>query len=78
MKFATGRDDSVLIETTWPLPCEETGAVENTLRYGVVDRDTALAAAEIIAAYDALITEGSTTSQTQKLAALRRVYKRRP
>ena len=80
MLAATGRDDPELSETTWPLPDAgdaDRNSVEWMLRYGQPDRSTLLAAAEIVAAYGALVADATTTEQTKVLAALRRVYRRR-
>lgn len=80
MMRADGRDDPVLAQTAWPLPDAgeaDHDSLEWRLRYGQPDRSTLLAAAGIVAAYGALIADGTTTQQTRRLAALRRVYRRR-
>lgn len=80
MMRADGRDDPALAQTGWPLPDAgdaDHDSIEHQLRYGQPDRSTLLAAAEIVAAYGALIADGTTTQQTRRLAALRRVYRRR-
>jgi hypothetical protein len=77
MKRATGRDDPALLETTWPLPCEEMGLLQHDLYNGNPVSDCrGLGAAGILAACRALIEDGTTAGQTRKLAALRRVYRR--
>lgn len=75
MSNATGADDPVLAETSWPMP----GAtdLEWVLRYGTPTRQDLLGAADIIAAYRALIVDSSTEQQQHRLAALRRVYRKR-
>lgn len=78
MKRANGTDDPVLIETSWPLPSTDTEGpdVEHRLRYGD-PASVRFEAAEIVAAYRALIADGTTTQQLKRLAALRRVHRRR-
>lgn len=79
--FATGRDDPELAETSWPLPDRAGHAapddLEWQLRYGKLDRSTNLKAAGIVAAYRALIEDGTCAQQQRRLAALRRVQRRR-
>ncbi len=80
MMRADGRDDPSLAQTAWPLPDageSDRDSIESQLRYGQSDRGTLLAAAGIVTAYGALIADGTTTQQTRRLAALRRVYRRR-
>lgn len=81
MRFARGADDPALAETSWPLPDhgdDNRDGIERQLRYGTPDRTTLLCAAEIVAAYGALIEDGTTTQQVKRLAALRRVNRRKP
>ena len=73
MKFASGKDDPALAETSWPLPADD---IEGQLRYGNPSRTALLSAAGILAAYRALIEDGTTAQQTKRLAALRRVHRR--
>lgn len=79
MKRATGDDDLALDETTWPMPDTDPNelGVEWFLRYSANPATVRFAAAEIVAAYHALITDGTTTQQLKRLAALRRVHRRR-
>lgn len=79
MKFATGKDDPALAETAWPMPPADDAErdVEWLLRYGAPTRSDMLAAAEVFSAYLALIADGTTARQTKRLAALRRVHRRR-
>lgn len=80
MMRADGRDDPALAQTSWPLPDAgeaDRESIEWQLRYGQPDRSTLLAAAGIVEAYAALIAQGTTAQQTRRLAALRRVYRRR-
>jgi hypothetical protein len=74
-------EEPALAETSWPMPdpgglCGD--SIEHHLRFGTPDRRTMLAAAEIVAAYGALIEGGTTTQQVKRLAALRRMAKRTP
>lgn len=77
--YANGSDDRALHETSWPLPTdgESENDVEWQLRYGHPSRSAMLAASEIVAAYRALICDGTTAQQLKRLAALRRVWQRR-
>ena len=77
-RYVTGKDDPALADTAWPMPetDPEVCGVEWRLRYGRPD-EVAGSAAVIVAAYFALITEGTTTQQLKRLAALRRVHRRR-
>ncbi len=78
--FATGRDDPEIAETSWPLPDlpgPDQHGVEWMLRYGTPDRSTLFAAASIVAAYRALIEHGTCSQQQRRLAALRRIQRRR-
>ena len=84
---ATGADDPALANTTWPLPDDPVqgsstfndDTLEWKLRYGWPSNIAMLQAAEVIASYRALICNGTTKTQLARLAALRRVYrKRRP
>lgn len=81
MTRATGADDPALAETSWPLPDEiydeDRDDLQHALRYGTPTRSQLLEAAGRIAAYGALICDGTTTRQTERLAALRRVWRRR-
>lgn len=77
LAFATGKDDPALVETVWPLLPHLHRDVEWLLRYGTPTRSDMLAAASVIAAYRALIEDGTTREQVGRLAALRRVAKRR-
>lgn len=71
---ATGADDPALAGTTWPLPDEvyneDRDDLQHALRYGAPSRSDLLSAADQLAAYRA-------KQQLQRLAALRRVYKRK-
>lgn len=77
MKRATGADDPALDETTWPMPEINLGVlgIEWQLRYGD-PVSVRLQSAEIVAAYYALITDGTTEQQLKRLVALRRVHRR--
>lgn len=77
LDYVRGDDDSALRETVWPLVVDRDRDVEWLLRYGTPTRWDMLAAAEVIAAYRALIEDGTTKTQLKRLAALRRVAKRR-
>lgn len=82
---ATGADDPALANTTWPLPDDPVlgsstfsdDTLEWNLRYGRPSKITLLEAAEALASYRALICNGTTKQQLHRLAALRRVYRRR-
>ena len=78
MRQGTGKDDPALAETTWPMPDGErfTDAVWRLLYASPSDQDRVMLAA-MINAYVSLITDSTTTQQTKRLAALRRVYRRR-
>lgn len=79
MKFATGKDDPALHQTSWPLPDvydDHTDSIDHQLIYGTPNQSALLGAAAIVAAYRALIEDGTTAQQTKRLAALRRVYRR--
>lgn len=73
-RVVSGRDDPALAETVWPLPDAD---LEDVMFNGIPDGHEELAAAAILAAYRALIADGTTKQQTQRLAALRRVWRRR-
>lgn len=82
MTRATGKDDPALAETTWPMPDmpgddDSEVSLEWKLRHVEPSRADLTAAAGILAAYHALITDGTTTQQIKRLAALRRVHRRR-
>lgn len=81
MTRATGADDPALDETSWPLPDktynEDRDDLQHALRYGTPTRSQLLQAAAQIAAYRALVCDGTTTQQTGRLAALRRVWRRK-
>lgn len=80
MTRASGADDPALAETSWPfpdVPTDDRDSIEWRLRYGHPSRADLLAAADILAAYGALVKEGTTTRQTERLAALRRVWRRK-
>lgn len=80
---ATGADDPALAETAWPLPSDSiVGRLHETAEaFASVDGSTEsmllLDAASIVAAYRALIEDGTTAQQLRRLAALRRVHRRR-
>jgi hypothetical protein len=78
---ATGADDPALLETSWPMPgADETDGADSlewTLRYGEPTRSDLLAAADRLRAYRALICDSHTEQQQHRLAALRRVYRKR-
>ena len=77
---ATEADDPVLRETSWPMPgaTDHHGSdLEWVMRYGEPTRQDLIAAADRIRAYRALIVDGSTEGQQHRLAALRRVWRRR-
>jgi len=83
MTRATGADDPALLETSWPMPgaTDHHGSdLEWVMRYGQPSRQDLLSAAAVICAYRALICDGSTDVQLERLAALRRVWrqKRKP
>ncbi len=81
MTRAAGADDPALAETSWPLPDLEVDAdhdtLESRLRFGDSTATDHHAAADILAAYRALICDGTTTDQVAHLRALRRVWRRR-
>lgn len=77
---AAGKDDPALAKTTWPMPDageSDHDSIEWTLRYGNPTRSQMLEAAEIVAAYGALVACGTAARQTRRLVALRRVWRRR-
>lgn len=74
---ASGDDDPALAETSWPLLPGYYHDIEWRMRYGEPSRTDMLCAAEVIAAYKALTCDGTTTQQTKRLAALRRIWRRR-
>lgn len=77
LDYATGADDPDLRETVWPIVVDAHCDVEWPLRYGTPTRSDMLAAAAVIAAYRALTEDGTTAQQTKRLAALRRIARRR-
>lgn len=73
---ATGADDPALAETVWSLPSDDPD-VEWQLRYGKPTKAQMLESAEVLSTYRALIEDGTTKQQLRRLAALRRVHRRR-
>lgn len=79
MKRATGDDDLVLAETSWPLPDDGMSMLVHHMSWNnPIGKDRGVTAAAIITAYRALIMDGTTAQQTKRLAALRRVHRRKP
>lgn len=78
---ATGADDPELSDTSWPMPHRSSpisNGVEWQLRHAyTVSFAARLEAASIVSAYRALIEDGTTAQQLRRLAALRRVHRRR-
>lgn len=74
---AGGADDPALAETSWPLPPPIEADLAWRLRFGRLSHADRLFLAEILGAYRTLICGGTTTQQTRRLAALRRVWRRR-
>jgi hypothetical protein len=75
---ATGDDDPALAETTWPMPGLLFTDVNHKLCWAQDStRDERSFAAAVMAAYRALICDGTTEQQVTRLRALRRVQAKR-
>lgn len=79
---ATGAEDPALAETSWPMPTVgnteyEHSLVNNLLWSDHLTNEQRLEAVGYVRAYRALIEDGTTAQQLKRLAALRRVHRRR-
>lgn len=75
---ATGEDDPALAETTWPMPGLLFTDVNHKLCWDAApDKDSRAFAAAVMAAYRALVCDGTTEQQVARLRALRRVHAKR-
>jgi hypothetical protein len=74
---ATGDDDPALVETSWPMPSPDLLESLWRLRNGRLTRTDRLRLSVIVNAYVALIGAGTTADQVRRLAALRRVHRKR-
>jgi hypothetical protein len=74
---ATGKDDPALAETSWPMPSSRQTGVAHRLVWETADADDMAYAATVLAAYRALICDGTIARQAGRLAALRRVWRKR-